>query len=95
MNDRLTAQIPHRDNIHLTPINVYSLTIQCSVVEKELFNERFGECIVKAKGDSVFLLGDFNACTGKEWQLWLSVIEKHGTGKVNLNGLMLLEFCTL
>lgn len=45
------------------------------MVEKERFNERFGEWIVKAKGDSVIILGDFNACIEKEWKLWPSVLE--------------------
>lgn len=53
-----------------------------------------GECILKAKGDSIIVLGDFNTRVGKDWQSWPTVVGKHGEGKTNANGLMLLEFCT-
>ena len=68
--------------------------MQQSPLEKESFYEKLGECIVKAKGDSIIVFGDFNARVGKDWQSWPTVMGKHGVGKMNSNGLMLLEFCT-
>lgn len=68
--------------------------MQRSAVEKESFYEKLSKCIVKAKGDSITVVGDFNAHVGKDWQSWPSVIGKCGGGKMNFNGLMLLEFCT-
>ena len=95
VNDRLmTARVPLNNDVHLTLISVYAPTMQRSPVEKESFYEKLGECIVKAKGDSMIVLGDFNARVGKDWQSWPTVVGKHGVGKSNSNGLMLLEFCT-
>ena len=95
INNRLmTARIPLQDNTHLTVISVYAPTMQRSEVEKEMFYEQLGDCITKAKGDSIIVLGDFNARVGKDWQSWPSVIGKHGVGRMNSNGLLLLEFCT-
>lgn len=68
--------------------------MQRSPVEKESFYELLSECILKAKGDSIIVLGDFNARVGKDWQSWPTVVRKHGEGETNANGLMLLEFCT-
>ena len=44
--------------------------------------------------DTVIILGDFNACVGKDWKSWPNVIGKHCAGKMNSSNLMLLEFCT-
>ena len=48
----------------------------------------------RAKDDSIFILGDFNARFGNDWQSWPTVMLKHGVGKMNTSGLILLEFCT-
>ena len=62
--------------------------------EKEQFYEKLGDCLDMAKNDNTIILGYFNARVGKDWKLWPSVIGKHGLGKMNSNGIMLLEFCT-
>ena len=90
----MTARVPLNNDVHLTLISVYAPTMQRSPVEKESFYEKLGECIVKAKGDSMIVLGDFSARVGKDWQSWPTIIRKQGVGKTNSNGLMLLEFCT-
>ena len=95
VNERLmTAWVPLNSDASLTLISVYVPTMQRSPVEKESFYEKLGECIVKAKGDSIIVFGDFNARVGKDWPSWSTVMGKHGVGKTNSNGLMLLEFCT-
>ncbi|ESO08855.1 hypothetical protein HELRODRAFT_168769 [Helobdella robusta] len=42
----------------------------------------------------LFVLGDFNACVGKDHILWPKVLGRNGVGRENSNGTMLLEFCT-
>ena len=70
INDRLmTVRIPLKDNNYLTLISVYAPTMQRTTVEKESFYEKLSDCIDKAKGDSIIVLGDFNARVGKDWQL--------------------------
>jgi len=44
--------------------------------------------------DTVIILGEFNACVGKDGKSWPNVIGKRGAGKMNSSSLMLLEFCT-
>lgn len=82
-NILMTARIPLQDNTHLTVISVYAPTMQRSEVEKEMFYEQLGDCITKTKGDSIIVLGDFNARMWKDWQSWPSVIGKHEVGRMN------------
>ena len=90
----MTVRFPLMDSNYLTLISVYAPTMQRTTVEKESFFQKLSDCIDKAEGDSIIVLGDFNARVGRDWQLWPSIIGNHGTGKMNSNGLMLLEFCT-
>ena len=65
VNNRLmTVRVPLNDNTYFTLISVYAPTMQRSAVEKEGFYEKLSECIVKAKGDSIIVLGDFNGRVG-------------------------------
>ena len=95
ISDRImTARVELKNNSYLTLISVYGPTMQRPEFDKEKFYEQLGECIINAKGDAIIVLGDFNARVGTDWESWPSVIGKHGVGKMNSNGLMLLEFCT-
>ena len=95
INDQLmTCRIDLQNGNFLTLISAYAPTMQRTVEEKERFYENLGECMRRAKEDSIFILGDFNARVGNDWQSWPIVMGKHGVGKMNTNGLMLLEFCT-
>ena len=88
----MRIQLKGGDN--LTLISVYTPTMQRPQEEKEQFYKMLGSCVSAAEMDSVIILGDFNARVGLDWKSWPNVIGKHGVGKMNSNGLILLEFCT-
>ena len=43
--------------------------------------------------DNLIMLCDFNAKVGRDEEQWRGVIGKHGAGKMNSNGLLLLSKC--
>ena len=43
--------------------------------------------------DRIILLGNFNSRVGSSQNLWPSVLDRHGVGSCNENGLRLLSFC--
>ena len=95
INERLmTLRIQLKSGAHLTLISAYALTMQRTQEEKDEFYEKLGDCLDMAKHDNTIILGDLNDRVGKDWKSWLSVIAKHGVGKMKANGIMLLEFCT-
>ena len=92
ISDRLMSmRIQLKGGDNLTLIRVYAPIMQ---EEKEQFYEMLGNCVSAAEMDSVIILGDFNARVASDWKSWPNVIGKHGVGKMNSNGLILLEFCT-
>ena len=46
-----------------------------------------------AKADKIILMGDFNPRVGRNYELWGNTIRKHGVGKTNSNGILLLSIC--
>ena len=43
--------------------------------------------------EKLIILGNFNTRVGKDWEMWDS-LGHHGIGKINSNGLRLLEVCS-
>ncbi|XP_068713182.1 craniofacial development protein 2-like [Montipora foliosa] len=59
---------------------------------KEQFYEQFDQVIRSTPpSDKLIILGDFNARVGKDDNSWEGVLGRHGVGKVNDNGLLLLK----
>ena len=95
ISDRfMSMRIQLKGGDNLTLISVYAPTMQRPQEEKEQFYEMLGSCVSAAEMHSVIILGDFNVRVGLDWKSWPNVIGKHGVGKMNSNGLILLEFCT-
>ena len=74
-------------------VSVYGPTMQRTDNEKEHFYESLNQVVNSNKSDKLIILGDLNARVGSDWELWPDVLGKHGTGKMNSNGFILLEFC--
>ena len=77
-----------------TLISVYAPTLQHSDESKEEFYSELRNVIDSVpRQDKLIILGDFNARVGADWSAWEGVLGKHGVGKCNANGQLLLELC--
>ncbi|XP_066915923.1 craniofacial development protein 2-like [Clytia hemisphaerica] len=95
ISDRLMVlRIRLHSGKYLKLVSVYAPTMQRTQEEKELFYQSLTDVLRSDRDDLYLILGDFNARVGSDWQLWPNVLGKHGIGKMNSNGLMLLDFCT-
>ena len=80
--------------VFLKIVSVYGPTMQRPDNKKEHFYESLNQVVNSNKHDKLIVLGDLNARVGCDWELWPDVLGKHSTGKMNSNGLILLEFCS-
>ena len=75
-------------------MSVYAPTLTSSTEAKDQFYEDLEETVSQIpRSESVYLLGDFNARTGSDWQAWPACLGHFGVGKLNENGQRLLELC--
>jgi len=73
-----------------TLLSCYTPTLPAPEEEKEECYEHLNRAIdTIAFKDKLFVLGDFNARVGSDYQLWHKVIGRHGIGNENANGSML------
>jgi hypothetical protein len=78
----------------MTIIVAYAPTDISDDEEKDLFYDQLCNATTAVPPhDQLFILGDFNASTGTDYNLSPSVIGRYGSGRVNDNSLRLLSFC--
>ena len=87
----ITIRISLSKDRHATIISAYAPTMTHT---DESFYEDLDRAIREApRNDKLIILGDFNARVGCESDMWRKVIGKHGIGKTNSNGQLLLAKC--
>ena len=96
VNDRLmTLRLPlSYGQKFATIVSAYAPTMTNPEEIKDKFYEDLN-CVIAAvpNSDKLIILGDFNARVGCDSTTWEGVIGKHGVGKCNSNGLLLLQTC--
>ena len=79
-----------------TFIQCYAPTEEAQLDVKESFYDMLSKTLTEtAKNDLVILMGDFNAKVGSDNLDIENVMGKHGIGKMNENGELLVELCGL
>ena len=76
-------------------LSAYAPTLTSSQEVKDQFYENLEKTVSQIpRSESLYLLGDFNACVGSNWQAWPACLGQFGVGKLNENNQRLLElFC--
>ena len=94
INERLMTMSLPLDGCTLSIISAYAPTLAKPQEEKECFYGSLSEAI-KAIPSShkLLLMGDFNARVGIDYSGWENVLGKHGIGRENSNGTLLLSLC--
>ena len=95
ITDRIMKmRVPLSCGRYLSILSVYAPTLQASDEIIFAFYESLREAITEIPTEEkLIILGDLNARVGKDWETWES-LGHHGIGKINSNGLKLLEFCS-
>jgi exonuclease III len=96
LSDRImTLRLPTSGNKAVTIISVYAPTMTNPEELKLKFYEDLHAVVRRVpRNEKIILLGDFNARVGTNHEVWAPVIGKHGIGKCNSNGELLLQFCS-
>lgn len=79
---------------YATIISAYAPTMTNTEECKDAFYEELDSTLKSTlSNDKLILLGDFNARVGADYNLWPKTLGKHGIGKCNSNGQLLLSEC--
>ncbi|XP_059838461.1 craniofacial development protein 2-like [Hypanus sabinus] len=95
INDRLiTLRLPLGNKRSATLISAYAPTMTNPDDIKDKFYEELDTLIAAVpQSEKLIVLGDFNARVGTDYQTWEGILGRHGFGKCNSNGLLLLKTC--
>ncbi|XP_076054495.1 uncharacterized protein LOC143033187 [Oratosquilla oratoria] len=95
INERLMKiRFPLDRSRHATIISAYAPTLTRRDEAKEAFYEELNTLVKDVPpSDKLFLLGDFNARVGANYNNWNGVLGLHSIGRLNSNGLILLSMC--
>lgn len=96
INERLmTLRLKLSSERFATIVSAYAPTLQADEPTKDAFYHQLDTTINNTpREDKLIILGDFNARVGTDYTLWPEVLGKHGVGKMNDNGRLLLSLCT-
>jgi hypothetical protein len=96
VTDRImTMRIPLAKDGNATIISVYAPTMTNPDEAKENFYSQLRSTLQAIpRTDKLILMGDFNARIGRDYEKWPTVMGRHGVGKGNTNGELLLALCS-
>lgn len=96
VNDRIMSmRIPLTKKGNATLISVYAPTMTSPEEIKESFYNQLRRTLRDTpQTDKLILMGDFNARVGRDYEKWPTVLGRHGIGKCNANGELLLALCS-
>ena len=92
---RKNPRFPHEniDKFCQSPV-CYAPNFTSSLEAKDQFYVGVEESVFQIpRFESLYLLGEFNASVGSDWQAWPACLGHCGVGKLNENGQRLLELC--
>ena len=96
VSDRImTMRLPLSKDNFATIISVYAPTMRNPDENKEAFYNQLASVLSGIpRTDKLLLIGDFNARIGRDNDKWPLVMGKHGIGKCNSSGELLLALCS-
>ena len=89
----LTLRVPLQCGRYATIISAYAPILKSTDEDKGIFYDELRSVLFRVPvEDKIWLCGDFNARVGNDHDSW-APLGKHGIGKSNDNGLLLLHLC--